>query len=302
VTSNPIPPWGLAIAAMFSVQLGSALSVGLISTVGAGGTAWLRLSMGAIIFLILSRPPLRSIRRRDVPALLALGIATGVVTIAFLAAIERIPLGTAVAIEFLGPLTVAAVRSGSRRALIFPAVALAGVIMLTEPWQGEVNLAGIAFAGLSGTGMAAYILLTQTIGDRYRGIGALSITITIAAVTAAVIGIPQASGNLTPEIFLIAAGLALLLPVLPFAFEMLALRRMTPTAFGTLMAVEPAIGVLLGLMVLHQQPSPTQILGVLLVVFAGAAAQRGGRRDPDLDTTIPGPRHKSTRPVRQGQC
>ena len=276
----PVPPWGLAIAAMFSVQLGSALSVGLISSVGSGGTAWLRLSMGAIIFLILSRPPLRSIRRRDFPALLALGITTGVVTIAFLAAIARIPLGTAVAIEFLGPLTVAAVRSGSARVLMFPVVALVGVIMLTEPWQGDVNLAGIAFAGLSGTGMAAYILLTQRIGDRYTGIGALSITITIAAATAAIIGIPQASGHLTAEVFIVAAGLALLLPVLPFAFEMLALRQMTPTAFGTLMAVEPAIGVLLGLMVLHQQPSLTQMVGVLLVVSAGAAAQRGGRRAP----------------------
>jgi inner membrane transporter RhtA len=102
---------------MMSVQLGSALSVHLITAVGPAGTAWLRLSMGALIFLALARPPLRAIRRRDVPALLGLGVTTGLQTIAFLAAIERIPLGTAVAIEFLGPLTVAAVRSHSTRAL-----------------------------------------------------------------------------------------------------------------------------------------------------------------------------------------
>ena len=94
-SSTPIPPWGLAMAAMLSVQLGSALSVNLISTIGSAGTAWLRLSMGAIIFLIIARPPLRSVRRQDVPALIALGIMTGLMTIAFLAAIDRIPLGRA---------------------------------------------------------------------------------------------------------------------------------------------------------------------------------------------------------------
>jgi inner membrane transporter RhtA len=159
-------------------------------------------------------------------------------------------------------------------------VALLGVVLLTEPWQGDINPGGIAFAGLAAIGWAAYILLTQRIGDRFGGIGALSITVTIAAVTAAVTGIPQASGHLTFGVLAAAAGLAILLPVLPFAFEMLALRQMTHTAFGTLMALEPAIGVLLGLLVLHQNPSVTQIAGILLVVLAGAAAQYGGRRRP----------------------
>lgn len=274
----PVPPWGLAVIAMLSVQLGSALSVGLISTVGPAGTAWLRLSMGALIFLILARPPLRAIRRHDVPALLGLGVISGLMTIAFLAAIERIALGTAVAIEFLGPLTVAAMRSHSKRALIWPGVALLGVVLLTRPWHGDINLAGIAFAGLSAMSLAAYILLTQRIGDRFAGIGTLSITIAIAALTAAIAGIPQAADHISLSVLATAAGLALLLPILPFAFELLALRRMTPTAFGTLMAIEPAIGVLLGLVVLQQQPSALQLVGVLLVVLAGAAAQQGGRR------------------------
>jgi inner membrane transporter RhtA len=275
-----LPPWGLAVAAMLSVQLGSALSVNLISSVGPAGTAWLRLSMGALLFLLIARPPLRSIRRHDVPALTTLGIMTGLMTIAFLAAIERIPLGTAVSIEFLGPLTVAAVRSHNRRALAWPALALLGVVLLTEAWQGEINLAGVGIAALAGVGWGTYIVLTQRVGDRFSGIGALSITVTIAAITAAIAGIPQASANLTPGIILTAAGLAVLLPVLPFALEMLALRRMTPTAFGTLMALEPGMGVLLGLVVLSQRPSIVQLSGILLVVLAGAAAQRGGRREP----------------------
>jgi inner membrane transporter RhtA len=274
----PVPPWGLAVAAMLSVQLGSALSMDLIAAVGPAGTAWLRLSLGAIILLALVRPPLRTVRRRDVPTLLALGIATGLMSITFLAAIEHIPLGTAVAIEFLGPLTVAAVRSHSGRALIWPVVALLGVVLLTQPWQSGFNPIGVGFAGLAALAWGAYIVLTQRIGDRFTGIGTLSLTVPIAAVTAAIVGIPQAAGHLTLGILAAAAGLAILLPVLPFAFEMLALRRMAPTAFGTLMALEPALGVLLGLLVLHQQPSATQLVGILLVVLAGAAAQRGGRR------------------------
>lgn len=274
------PPWSLALVAMFSVQLGSALSVGLIEDVGPAGTAWLRLTMGALLFLVIARPPLRLIRRGDVPALLLLGVTSGLMTITFLAAIERIPLGTAVAIDFLGPLTVAAVRSHTRRALAWPALALVGVVLLTEPWQGEVDLAGIGFAALAAMGWGTYIVLTQHIGDRFSGLGTLSITVSIAAVTAAIVGIPQAAGHITPQILLFALGLAVLLPVLPWALEMVALRRMTPTAFGTLMSLEPAMGVLLGLLVLRQDPSALQIVGIMLVVLAGAAAQYGGRREP----------------------
>ena len=277
-----VPPWTLAVAAMLSVQLGSALSVDLIDTVGAAGTAWLRLTAGALVFLAIARPPLRTVRRADLPALLGLGVTSGIVTICFLAALDRIPLGTAVAVEFLGPLTVAAVRSHSRRALVWPGLAFVGVIGLTEPWEGDIDARGLGFAALAAVGWGGYIVLTQKVGDRFTGISALSMTVPIAAVTAAVIGVPQAAGHLTPGVLLAAAGLALLLPVLPYALEMLALRRMTHTAFGTLMALEPAMGLLLGLVVLSQQPSGVQVAGIAVVVLAGAGAQRGGRRDaPD---------------------
>ncbi|SDX23524.1 inner membrane transporter RhtA [Arthrobacter sp. cf158] len=301
---GPVPPWGLAVAAMISVQLSSALSVGLIAEVGPAGTAWLRLSMGAIIFLAIARPPLRSVRRHDVLPLLGLGVATGLMTIMFLGAVERIPLGTTVAIEFLGPLTVAAVRSHNRRALAWPLLALLGVVLLTEPWHGQVDLLGVMFAAIAAAGWGAYILLTQKIGDRFTGIGALSLTVPIAAVTAAVVGIPQAVGHLDLRILSGALGVAVLMPVLPFVLELKALRRMTSTAFGTLMSLEPAFGVLLGLLVLHQQPSLVQFLGIALVVFAGAASQRGGTRNapPLAEPTTLGPAPEvasSTSPTKE---
>ncbi|WP_309075051.1 EamA family transporter [Paenarthrobacter sp.] len=283
-----VPPWGLAVAAMISVQLSSALSVDLIADVGPAGTAWLRLTMGAIIFMAIARPPLRSIRRPDILPLLGLGVATGLMTIMFLAAIERIPLGTTVAIEFLGPLTVAAIRSHNRKALAWPALALAGVVLLTEPWHGRIDALGVMFAATAAIGWGAYILLTQRIGDRFTGTGALSLTVPVAAATAAVFGIPQATGHLSPEVLLAALGVAVLMPVLPFILEMMALRRMTSTAFGTLMSLEPAFGVLLGLLVLHQQPSIIQFIGITLVVVAGAAAQRGGKRNPPPPEPVAG--------------
>lgn len=278
------PAWTLAVAAMLSVQLGSALSVGLIHDAGPAGTAWLRLTIGAVVLLLVARPRLRTLRRRDVPALLGLGVTIGVQTVAFLAAIERIPLGTCVAIEFLGPMTVAAVGSRHLRALIWPAVALAGVVLLTQPWRGSFQAAGIAFALLAAACWACYILFTQAVGDRFSGITGLALSVPVAALTAAVVGIPQAAGHLTAPNLAAAAGLAILLPVLPYALEMLALRRLSSTAFGTLMALEPAIGTVLGLVVLRQQPGLAQLLGILLVVTAGAAAQRdAGRDDPPLD-------------------
>lgn len=276
------PPWTLPIASMFSVQLGSALSVGLIGLVGAAGTAWLRLTAGALIFIAIARPPLKSIRREDLPVLLGLGIATGLTTIGFLAALDRIPLGTAVAIEFLGPLTVAAVRSHHLRMLIWPGLALVGVILMTQPWKGEINATGVAFALMAAVGWGVYIVLTQPLGDRFEGLSGLSLTIPIAAVTAAFFGIPQSLGNLSWSVVFTAIGLAILLPVLPYALELLALREMTAHAFGTLMALEPAFALLLGMVVLQQIPQVWQVAGIALVVLAGAGAQRGGRRTREL--------------------
>ena len=245
--TGAVPPWTLAIGAMLSVQLGAALSVHLISTVGPGGTAWLRLSAGAVIFLVIARPKVRSLRWHDAPILLGLGVTTGLQTIAFLAAIEHIPLGTSVAIEFLGPMTVATIHSRSRRGLLSVGAAAVGVVFVTQPWHGDISAVGVGFAVLAAVGWAVYIVLTQRLGDRYSGLSGLALTVPVAACTAALIGIPQAAGHLTFAVVATGVGLAILLPVVPYSFELLALRRMTPTAFGTLMALEPAITVLVGL-------------------------------------------------------
>lgn len=275
-----IPPWTLAVAAMLFVQLSNALSVPIISQVGPAGTAWLRMCFGTVFLWIIARPAIRSLRRKDLPMLLALGVVTGFMTTFFLAAVDRIPLGTAVAIEFLGPLTVAGIMSKQRKALIWPLLALIGVVLLTEPWHGAIDLAGVGFAVAAGTCWGLYNVLTQRVGDRFSGISGLSLTIPVAAIATLPAGLPQViSGEFTWWVLPAAAGVALVTPVIAFGLEMLALRRMTHTAFGTLLSIEPAFGILVGLLVLTQTPTVMQLLGIAVVIVAGAAAQRGGKRD-----------------------
>nr|AIU93847.1 hypothetical protein LRS1606.413 [Rhodococcus sp. NS1] len=281
-----VPPWFMAVTAMLAVQLSNALSVPVIDQVGPAGTAWLRMCFGVGFLWIIARPAIRSLRRKDLPALMVLGVVTGFMTTFFLAAVDRIPLGTAVAIEFLGPLTVAAIMSKQRKALIWPLLAFIGVVLLTEPWHGNIDLGGVGFALAAGACWGLYNLFTQHVGDRFSGISGLSLTIPVAALATLPIGVPQViGGEFTWWVLPAAAGIALITPVLAFGLEMLALRRMTHTAFGTLLSVEPAFGILIGLLVLAQTPTLMQLVGIAIVILAGAAAQRGGRRDTDPVTT-----------------
>ncbi|MFJ4170548.1 EamA family transporter [Paenarthrobacter sp. NPDC089714] len=285
-TLTAAPPWSLAVAAMLAIQFSNALSVAVIGQVGPAGTAWLRMCFGVVFLWIISRPAIRSLRRRDLPALIALGVVTGFMTTFFLAAVERIPLGTAVAIEFLGPLTVAGVMSKNRRALVWPLLALIGVVLLTEPWAASIDFAGVGFALAAGVCWGLYNVLTQHVGDRFSGISGLSLTIPVAALATLPVGLPQVLGHhFEWWVLPAAAGIALVTPVIAFGLEMLALRRMTHTAFGTLLSIEPAFGVLIGLLVLAQAPTPMQLVGIALVVLAGTAAQQGGRRSPDAAVT-----------------
>jgi inner membrane transporter RhtA len=279
---------------MTSVQVGAAASTYLFGRLGVAGTTWLRLCWAAVMLLLIVRPRIGRLTPRDLAAAAALGVTSALMTLAFFGAVSRLPLGTAVAVEFLGPLGVAAVRS-RRVGLLWAVVALLGVAALTRPWsQSPSDHIGLVLAVAAAIAWAGYIVLTAHVGGRCSGLTGLAISLPVAALVAAPLGAPQALPHLTVLGVLACAALAVLGPALPYAAEMTALRVLEPAVFGVWMSLEPAIATAVGLLVLHQVPDVVQLAGVLLVVAASVGAERshplrdgpGHRRDRRLQVLL----------------
>jgi len=267
----------MAAASMSCVQLGLALSVRLFDQLGPLGVAGLRLAWGGVLLVVLIRPRLRDFSGKDLLACSLLGAVTAGMMLLFMLAVACIPLGTASALEFLGPLAVSLYGPGGGRRR-WAAPAAIGVVLLTQPWQGGINPSGLAFALAAGACWGAYILLTQHVGDHVTGLTGLAISIPVAGVIGMLAAAPSLS-RLTWQLLGIMLALAALHPVVTFSLELQALRRLTASAFGTLMSLEPAIALLAGLLVLGQVPGAPAAAGIILVVIAGIAATRTGSRE-----------------------
>lgn len=268
----------MAVGSMVCVQLGLAIAVTLIEDIGVEGAAWLRLAWAGILFLVIVRPRRKAFTRNSFLMCVLLGVVTAAITLLFMAALARIPLGTASALEFLGPLGVAVARGRGTGRRIWPGLAAVGVLSLTQPWSGTVDPVGVGYALGAAACWAGYILLTQRVGDEVAGINGLAVSMPVAGLVATLTVGPAVIERMTPQILLIGIGLAILLPVVPFALELLALRRLTAAAFGTLMALEPAFAMLLGFLILDQAPGVAGVVGILFVVTAGVGAARSGAR------------------------
>src|SRR5512144_1673314 len=202
-----------ALCSIFIVQIGAAASTAMFARIGPAGTAWLRLCWAALIFVAVARPRLANFRQRDMAAAVLLGVVSGGMTLTFLVAINRIPLATAVAIEFLGPLGVAVLRRASRWGLVWPPLAFAGVLLVTQPWAGLIDTVGIAFALAAGICWGSYILLTQKIGQWFHGVAGLAVSMPAAALATTPLGVLQAHGLITPMGLVACLGVALMLVV-----------------------------------------------------------------------------------------
>lgn len=257
----------LAVGAMGIIQLGIALSEPLLHEVGPAGVVALRLLVAAAVLWPLTRPVLRGRARPDLWAAIALGACCGAQTLAFFAALDRIPLGIAVTIEFLGPLGVAL--AGARRPL-WIAVAAMGVALLTlGPGGGGLDAIGLVLAAGAACCWAGYIVLTQRVGARWAGLEGLAVSLAVAAALTLGPGLATAGTALVePDVLAAGAGLALLAPLAPYALEMLALRRLPTAVFGILMSLEPAIAAVLGFALLGQRLGLAAIAGIGLVLVA----------------------------------
>jgi inner membrane transporter RhtA len=263
----------LVVAAVASLQFGAGFAVTLFDDLGPAGAAFVRLAVAAVVLLAVWRPRVRGHSWAELRIAALFGITLGLMNCAIYSAIDRIPLGIAVTIEFAGPLAVAV--AGSRRALdlLWVALAAGGILLLADPGGGSLDALGVGFALLAAVMWAAYILLSFRTGRLFPGGSGLAIAMAVGAVAIAPLGVAQAGGALLePQLLAAGAAVALASSVIPYSLELEALRRLPPRVFGVLMSLEPAVAALAGLVVLGQALGVREWLAIALVVVASAGA------------------------------
>lgn len=270
----------LVIAAVTSLQFGAGFAVTLFDELGPAGAAFLRLAIAAAILLAILRPRVRGHPGRDLRLAAAFGVTLGLMNLCIYAAMDRIPLGIAVTLEFWGPLAVAV--AGSRRPLdlLWVVLAAAGIVLLADPGGGSLDTLGIAFALAAGGLWAGYIMLAARTGRVFPGASGLAIAMLCGALVTLPTGVAQAGAELlAPELLAAGAVVALASSVIPYSFELEALRRLPARVFGVLMSLEPAVAALAGLVVLGQALDGVEWLAIALVVVASAGAANPRLRD-----------------------
>ena len=272
------PIW-LVLIGILSVQFGAGVAKSIFDEVAPTTIVWLRLATSAVILLAVARPALRARTRQDWLVVLGFGAALGTMNWAIYQAFARIPLGVAVTLEFVGPLTLAVLGSRRPRDLLWVALAAIGVATLGLQGGGTLTVAGVLFALLAGAMWAAYILLSAQTGRRWPGLDGLAVASVIATVllTPAAIG-TGGSDLLDPRILMIGAAVGLLSSVIPYSCEMVALRSLRPSVFSILMSLEPAAAALAGILVLGEYLTGAQWLAMACIVVASVGATRSSRR------------------------
>lgn len=269
----------MAVAAMCSIQFGAALSTPVMETYGSITTTWLRLSIAALLLALVVRPSIRQYTLQHWIAAIGLGAAMACMTFCFFSAIVHIPLGLAVAIEFLGPLCVAALGLRKGWGLLWPLLAAAGIVLIArreESWSADSL--GLTLAFGAALGWAAYIVLMKRVGSQFKGLEGLSTALIVAALLATPFGLIDSAGHVSSGQLWQVGFLALAVPLIPYVLELNALRRMSTSSFGILMSLEPAIGVFAGFVILQQPMTILQCTGTLLVVSASIGALRSPRK------------------------
>jgi len=263
----------LVVAGVATAQFGAGFAVTLFDELGPAGAAFLRLFFAALVLVAVWRPRLRGHSLADLRLAVTFGVVLGVMNLSIYSAMDRIPLGVAVTIEFAGPMAVAVLGSRRRLDLLWVALAATGIVLLTDPGGGSLDSAGVAFALLAATMWAFYILLAERTGRVFPGGSGLAVAMVAGAVTIAPLGVSQAGSELLqPELLAAGAAVALASSVIPYSLDLEALRRLPANVFGVLMSLEPAVAALAGLVVLGQDLGAREWAAIVLVVIASAGA------------------------------
>jgi inner membrane transporter RhtA len=264
------------------VQVGAAFATKLFDNLGPAGTVLMRVLFAAVVLLAIWRPSPRAHSASELRLAALFGLTLAFMNLSFYEALDRIHLGIAVTIEFVGPLGVALAGSRTRFDVLWAALAAGGVLLLGG--VGSPNLTGMLFALFAGGLWAAYILLNARLGQTFAGGSGLAMAMAIGTLPLIPIGIADAGSNLLhPGLIAVGFGVAMLSSVVPYSLELEALRRIRPPVFSVLMSLEPAMAALAGFVVIGQSLSAIDVIAIALVVTASAGATRGARGPVPID-------------------
>ncbi len=274
-----VPPTGLLLLAILSVQLGSVLAIGLFSTLGPSGTVFLRVAFGAILVTIAARPAFDETLRKHAGLIVLFGAVMAVQYLCFFHAIARIPLGIAVTIEFLGPLGVAVFTSRRPVDFLWTALAALGIALLAPKFGGELDPLGVLFAGITGCAWASFILLSRRAGRIFPGGTGLSLGMICAAIFLA----PLAAFStevfaIAPATLFIVLAVALLSTTIPTVLEYEALKTMPPRNYGIVLSIEPVVAMMIGAALLADTIETRGLIAAAAVMTAAIGATFTGRK------------------------
>jgi inner membrane transporter RhtA len=276
-----MPPVGLVLLAVTSVQVGGAVAKTLFDELGPGGTVFLRVVFAAAVLAAVWRPTVKGLGRRELALVALFGISLAGMNGSFYLALDRLPLGVAVTFEFVGPLGVAV--AGSRKPLdiLWVVLAAAGILLLAGPVGGDIDGLGVFFALLAGAFWAAYILLSARVGQQFEGGGGLALAMIVASAVLVAPGVADAGAELLdPRLLALGAAVAMLSSAIPYSLELEALRRLPKRVFGVLMSLEPAVAAAAGFVVLGEVLDARELLAIAFVVAASAGATRTAETVP----------------------
>jgi inner membrane transporter RhtA len=286
--SGSVPAPVLVLAAIASVQSGAAVARTLFDDLGAAGVTVLRLGIAAVILGVLTRPRLRGWSAPAWRAAILLGLVMAAMNLTFYLALRTVPLGTAVTVEFLGPLLLALVQTRRAADAAWALLAGAGVALLGLDADASAPLGGLLLALLAGLCWAGYIVCSARLGRLVPGTGGLAVALAVATLAVLPFGAAGAARVADhPHLLIAATVVALLSSVFSYGLEINALRHLSTRVFGILMSLEPAAAAIAGLLVLGQRLGPREVAALLLVSVASAAVTLG-RRDRNPQGGEPG--------------
>jgi len=274
-----VPPPGLLLVSIVSIQLGAAVAVNLFDALGPIGTTFLRITFSAVLLLAAAHRQIGPSARRNVGLLLLFGCVIGATNICFYGAIARIPLGVAVAIEFIGPLGVAALTSRRLRDFVWIGLAVAGLVLLTPDIGNGLDPLGVGLALAAGAGWAGFVLISPPVARRVGGAG-----LALAMAVGSLFTLPFMlvfGGVERLDLGLLAGALAvaILSTALPLSLEFEALKRMTARAYGVTVTLEPVAAAVVGAFVLGQALLPSAFVAIACVTVAAIGVTLSDRRN-----------------------